>query len=231
MEIILLKIFPLGQYIIRSAYFGYPTEKDTIVLTESNKDLTVNFDLRVYRVPIEYSDSLKEYHNLFRCYYPEEILEIRVDSVSERKDSLYLTFLNRTNFPIYLIEDLDCFNTLSIIIKNKEGNIIPEKIFILRCDQLGMNYLPQRHNSVKINPFGKIKFPVVEADELRINYDELPTGEYFVSVKYEVKDFKYLPGTLSYSAKNNDIFGDELEILSKSLKGIYYSSKDFIISK
>ena len=103
---------PFGQYAIKCTYIGYPPGTDTIDVTNENPEVNLDFELTIPKIPIVMPDSLQQYHNLIAALDASEILEIHIDSVSKNFDYTYLTITNKTAYPIYLIEDMLCFNTV-----------------------------------------------------------------------------------------------------------------------
>jgi len=221
---------PLGKYIIKCSYIGYAAQKDTIELTENNSNLTKNFSLKVLRVSVSMPDSIKEYHNLFNTYKPDEMLDIFIDSLSRDYRTVYLTFTNKTKYPIYLIEDLPCFNTVSIIVKNESGKIIRRNLPI-GCEAIPIT-LPKKKNLIKLEPFASIHFPPFIMQAYSLKDYLLPKGKYLISLKYEIKDYKYLPGVYPSTDFNYyNYYKEEIEVLNQATRGIFYSKNEIVIEK
>lgn len=224
-----IKGIPLGKYVISCYFFAYATQRDTIDLNKNNYTLEKDFSLKVLKIPISMPDSLKDYHRVFESYKPNEILTIFIDSVDQDNKYLYLTFVNKTKYSIYLIEDLPCFNTISVIVKNVNREVIKRNV-TNGCDVPGLNDLPQKNNFLKLKSFSTLSLPPTKIHEFYFNHPLLPKGKYYVSVKYEIADYKYLPGI--YSNPDYDYYEnlkDEIEVLNKATRGIFYSINEIEI--
>jgi len=225
-----IKNIPLGKYILQCSFIGYATQKDTIELTINNSRIKKDFYLRVLKIPIPMPDSIKEYHKLFSSYKPDEILDIFIDSLSQDYRTVYLTFTNKTKYPIYLIEDLPCFNTVSIILKNESGETIRRNM-LSGCDVIPIT-LPKKKNLIILEPFTSIHFPPFIMQAYYINSQHIPKGKYYISLKYEIKDYKYLPGV--YSSTEFDYYHsyrEEIEVLNQATRGTYFSENELVIEK
>ncbi len=227
-----IKDIPLGKYIIKCYFLAYATQTDSIELTKNDSEIKIDFSLKVLKIPISMPDSLKDYHELFSSYKPNEILNIFVDSISQDYEYLYLTLTNKTKHPIYLIEDLLCFNTLSVIVRNVKGEIIKPNGANLGCDVLGVNYLPQKNNIMKLNALSSINFPPTKIHEFCFRHTRLLEGKYYISVKYEIDDYKYLPGIYSNSDYNYyENYKIEIEVLNQATRGTFYSDNEIVVEK
>jgi hypothetical protein len=221
---------PLGKYTIQCSFIGYATQKDTIELTENDFEIIKDFDLKVLRIPISMPDSIKEYHNLFSNYKSEEVLKILIDSLSQDYRTVYLTFTNETKLPVYLIEDLPCFNTVSIIVKNENGKSIRRNL-LGGCDVIPIT-LPKKENLIKLETLSSIHFPPFVMQAYSLKDYPLPKGKYYISIKYEIKNYKYLPGV--YSSTEFDYYNsykEEIEVLNQATRGVYYSENEIVIEK
>jgi len=226
-----IKNIPLGKYVIECTYIGISTQIDTIELTDNKPELLKDFYLRFLKIPISMPDSIREYHNVFSSYKPEEILTIVIDSISKKYDSLYLTFTNKTKFPVYLIEDLLCFNTITVFIENEKGQNIDGNVINLGCDVGGENHLPQKNNLIKLNPFESLQLSFVIHEYSIKDYSSL-NGKYYISLKYEIKDFKYLPGIYTNTEIDYyNIFREEMEILNQATRGVFFSKNEIVIER
>lgn len=224
-----IKNIPLGKYIIKCGYVGSPSEKDTIEITEENTEIKKDFYL-FNPIPVSMPDSIKEYHSLFSSYKPDEILNIFIDSLSQDFRKVYLTFTNKIKYPIYLIEDMTCFNDVTIIMKNEDGEIIKRNT-LSPCDIRPLT-LPGRKNLIKLEPFASIQFPPFYMQTYDINSRFIPKGKYYISVKYEIKDYKYLPGI--YHSDEFDFekaYKETIEVLNQATRGTYYSENVLEIEK
>jgi hypothetical protein len=226
-----IKDIPLGKYTITCYFFAYATQRDTIELSTKNSGIKKNFSLKVLKIPISMSDSLKDYHELFSSYKPNKILNILIDSINQDYEDLYLTFTNKTKHTIYLIEDSPCFNTISVIVRNVKGEVIKHKV-ASGCDVPGINYLPKENNLIKLKPFSSLSFPPTKIHEFSFNHSNFPKGKYKISVKYEIEDFKYLPGIYSDPDYNYyEKYKDEIKVLNQATRGTFYSVNEIEMKK
>jgi hypothetical protein len=223
---------PFGQYAIKCTYIGYPPGFDTINVTNENSEVILDFELTIPKIPIVMPDSLQQYHNLISTLDPSEILEINIDSVSKNFDYTYLTITNNTEYPIYLIEDMLCFNTVDEILKESKGEEVSSNIVNLGCDDLGAIELPKLKNLIIIEPFSTKKFPPVRNYKYRMINSPKMTGKFYLSIKYQMRDYKYIPPyTMArsfddYYAKHKE----EIYVLNRATRGIFYSKNSIIVN-
>ncbi len=220
---------PFGKYVIRCNYIGSPDEIDTIEVTLNKPELKKDFYL-FNPILISMPDSIKRYHDLFLTNKPDEILNIVVDSLSSDFRKVYLTFTNKTKYPVYLIEDMECFNTVTVIMKNESGEIIKRNT-LSPCDVFPPA-LPREKNLIKLEPFTSTHFPPFYMQTYDINSRHIPKGKYWVSVKYQMKDYKYLPGIYHSDRFNNEkSYQETIEVLNQATRGTYYSGNEVVIEK
>jgi hypothetical protein len=217
---------PFGQYAIKCTYIGYPPGFDTINVTNENSEVILDFELTIPKIPIVMPDSLQQYHNLISTLDPSEILEINIDSVSKNFDYTYLTITNNTEYPIYLIEDMLCFNTVDEILKESKGEEVSSNIVNLGCDDLGAIKLPKLKNLIIIEPFSTKKFPPVRNYKYRMINSPKVNGSYYLIIKYQMKNYKIIPpyiGARSFEDyfENHE---EEIYILNRATRGIFYST-------
>jgi hypothetical protein len=223
---------PFGQYVIKCTYLGYPLGFDTIVVTKDNPEITLDFELTIPKIPIVMPDSLQQYHNLMATLDESKMIEIYIDSISENFDYTYLTFINKTKYPIYLIEDMLCFNTVDEILKDSIGEPVNSNIVNMGCDVLGAIELPKLKNLIILKPYGTIKFPPVKNYKYRMINSPKVVGTYYLIVKYQMKDYKYIPPyTLARSLE--DYYAnhkEEIYVLNRATRGIFYSTHAVIVT-
>jgi len=174
---------PFGQYAIKCSYIGYPPGIDTIKVTKENPEVTLNFELTIPKIPIVMSDSLQHYHNLIATLDVADILEIHIDSVSRYLDYTYLTFTNNSEYPIYLIEDMYCFNTVEEILKDSVGEKMSPNIVNIGCGVLGAIELPKIKNLIIVEPFSSKRFPPVKNNKYRSINSPKVVGTYYLIIK------------------------------------------------
>jgi hypothetical protein len=220
---------PFEKYVLRISGRPYWTERDTIELSKESYNVRNDFVVKLGKVPLIMPDSLKEYHNLFSSYKPDEILKIWIDSIDQNFRTLYLTFTNKTKYPLYLIEDIVCFHTIETVVRNESGDYI-RPYMLNACDQ-GFNETPFRENQIKIEPYDSIKFPPVRIHEYAMKrYPE--KGRYSLRVIYNGKDYKFLPGL--FSNPKNDYYKnykDAMEVMNYSIRGRFFSDNMIYIEK
>lgn len=222
-----LKDIPYGTYVIRSSYLIYVAEEDTIQLTSKNTVVRKDFQLDFMEVPISMPDSLKKYHHKFAKLEPEEIIEFRIDSAKNHLRDVHFTFKNKTNHNVFLIEDLLCFNTINIIVRNERGEKIKSNVVDLACDVIGLNYLPQKENLIKLSPNDSLKIMSVKSTEYNFKY--YPKGKYYISAKYKIKDWEYLPGTYNDPDMDYDkVYKEEIYVLNRATRGTFYSKNEIV---
>jgi hypothetical protein len=222
-----LKDIPFGTYVIRSSYLIYVAEEDTIQLTSKNTVVQKDFQLDFMEVPISMPDSLKEYHQKFEGLEAEKIIEFRIDSVKNHLRDVYFTFKNKTNHTVYLIEDLLCFNTINIIVRNERGEKIKTNVVDLACDVIGLNYLPQKENLIELSPNDSVKIMSANSEDYNFNY--YPKGKYYISAKYKIKDWKYLPGAYNDPDMDYDkVYKEEIYVLNRATRGTFCSENKIV---
>ena len=222
----IIRKVPFGKYAMRCSYVGYPSKMDTVLINEDNPEATVDFELTIPKIPIVMPDSLQQYHNLIASLDSSKILDITIDSVSKNFDYAYLTFTNKTKYPIYLIEDMLCFNTVDEILTDSIGEPVNSNIANMGCDVLGAIDLPKLKNLIILKPYGTIKFPPVKNYKYRMINSPKVVGTYYLIVKYQMKDYKYIPPyTLARSFE--DYYAnhkEEIYVLNRATRGVFYST-------
>lgn len=228
----IIRKVPFGKYAVRCSYVGYPSKTDTINLTKDNPGVTLDFEITIPKIPIVMPDSLQQYHNLIATLNSSEILEINIDSVSKNFDYTYLTFTNKTDYTIYLIEDLLCFNTVDEILKDSIGEQINSNIINMGCDVLGAIELPKLKNLVVLEPLGTLKFPPVKNYKYRMINSPKIVGTYYLIVKYQMKDYKYIP-PYTQARSFEDYYAnhkEEIYVLNRATRGIFYSTNSIVVT-
>ncbi|MCW8805361.1 MAG: carboxypeptidase-like regulatory domain-containing protein [Ignavibacteriaceae bacterium] len=129
----IIRNVPFGQYEIRCSYIGYPSKIDTILVSKENPEVILDSELTIPKIPIVMPDSLQQYHNLISTLDQSKILEITIDSVSKNFEYTYVTFTNKTKYPIYLVEDMYCFNTVDEVLKDSKGEELSSNIVNMGC--------------------------------------------------------------------------------------------------
>ena len=228
----LIKNLPLGIYIIRCSDISYMTVIDTIEITANQPTVIKNYDLKVLKYPILMPDFIRAYHNLFSKLSPQETLSIIIDSVNQNNNLLYLTFQNNCKYPLYIIKDKLCFSTISVIIRDEDGKKIKANLVNLGCDVGGMNYLPQRSDLLRINPFKSIKLPATEIYDYSLKKYPPKKGNYYLQVRYKIYDYKYIYGLYAKTESEfNRIYKDEIEVLNQATRGEYFSENEIEIKR
>jgi len=222
----IIKSVPFGQYEIKCSYVGYPSRTDTILVTKDNPELILDFELTTPKIPIVMPDSLQQYHNLIATLDPSKILEINIDSVSKNFDYTYLTITNKTEYPIYLIEDMLCFNTVDEILKDSKEEEVSSNIVNLGCDVIGAIELPKLKNLIIVEPFSTKKFPPVRNYKYRMINSPKVTGSYYLIVKYQMKDYTFIPPYIGARSFEDyyEYHEEEIYVLNRATRGIFYST-------
>ena len=217
---------PFGQYAIKCTYIGYPRGIDTIDVTNENPEVTLDFELTIPKIPIIIPDSLQQYHNLIATLDPLKILEINIDSVSKNFDYTYLTITNKTEYPIYLIEDMLCFNTVDEILKDSKEEEVSSNIVNLGCDVIGAIELPKLKNLIIVEPFSTKKFPPVRNYKYRMINSPKVTGSYYLIVKYQMKDYKFIPPYIGARSFEDyyEYHEEEIYVLNRATRGMFFST-------
>jgi hypothetical protein len=222
----IIRNVPFGQYVIKSSYIGYPPGIDTINLTNENPEVTLDFELTFPKIPIVMPDSLQQYHNLISTLDQSKILEITIDSVSKNFEYTYVTFTNKTKYPIYLVEDMYCFNTVDEVLNDSKGEELSSNIVNMGCGDFDAIYLPKLKNLIIVEPFSTKKFPPVRNYKYRMINSPKVNGSYYLIIKYQMKNYKIIPpyiGARSFEDyfENHE---EEIYILNRATRGIFYST-------
>ncbi len=214
---------PYGKYIlVCSGLFNYL--KDTVTVSSENDTIFKKYFFKGFtkaRMPVP--DSVKEYHNLFSNLKESEILEIFIDSTDKNYDSVYVTFRNKTEYPVYLIEDLICFPTITFQFIDENSNILESSIPNLGCD-IVQSYLPRKENLIKLNSKESLSYvlPLLILD----SYKSIPnfTGKYLLNIVYSVPQYEYVPlRTVETEDEIYKNYKEEIEVLNLAVKGVYTS--------
>jgi hypothetical protein len=222
----IIRNVPFGQYEIRCSYIGYPSKIDTILVSKENPEVILDFELTIPKIPIVMPDSLQQYHNLISTLDQSKILEITIDSVSKNFEYTYVTFTNKTKYPIYLVEDMYCFNTVDEVLKDSKGEELSSNIVNMGCGDFDAIYLPKLKNLIIVEPFSTKKFPPVRNYKYRMINSPKVNGSYYLIIKYQMKNYKIIPpyiGARSFEDyfENHE---EEIYILNRATRGIFYST-------
>lgn len=218
---------PFGQYEIKCTYVGYPPRTDTILVSKDNPEVTLDFELTIPKIPIIIPDSLQQYHNLIATLDPSKILEINIDSVSKNFDYTYLTITNKTEYPIYLIEDqIIGFHSVDEVLRDSKGEIVNSNIVNISCDAFYPIELPKLENLIIVKPFSTIKFPPIEISNFRMIKSLKVKENYYLSIKYHMKDYRYLIPFVSVDSIDDYYanHAEEIYVLNRATRGIFYST-------
>lgn len=222
-----------GNYIIKNAPFGshklkcgalaHNTRMDSVKLDDVNNNVVVNFVLPIGLARLIIPDSLKQYHAEIARLKSEDLMKIVIDSISADYSSLYLKFINKSSYPIYLLDNLHCFKSIDLFLTNENGEVFHGTVPIMDCDLCCE--LPKKKDLITLPPFSSLSYPAVKVGYyFDFGLHPLPKGKYFVNVQYEMRDLKYLP--LGAVPGPNNLY-----VLSKATRGIFKAENRIAIER
>jgi len=223
-----------GEYNLFCSVIGYYRQSKIISIDGELPRINIDFDMEMFKtIPVIIPDSLKEYHCLMSSLGSEQKLHIKIDSISSDFKYVFISFENLSDYPIYLVEDLQCFNTVNIQLYSNHDKLIKPNILRLDCDHLPMNFAPHLENMITLTPHESIRFPKVEIRNYSLSKIFIKGNVYYVKAIYKLKDYKNIPGIIlmSEQEKNYDysnMYSEEKYVLSRATRGVYESNKYII---
>jgi len=236
----IIQNIPYGSYLLKCSFVMHGTQQLQIDLNKNTSPINIDFMMDFPpKIPLCVPDSIQKYHEMISKLSSKEFLEIKIDSISTDYGRIYTSFTNKSQYLIYVIENLQCFNTIDIEVTDKYGKSIFIGLPRVDCDVIGVNYLPQINNMLIIKPYQKIEFPTISIfGRYSISNRLLKNEKYYLRIIYRIKDYQYLPIYHSYSVLDDDIlrkynkaYEDEIYILNRATRGIFSSDKIEIIGK
>ena len=104
--------------------WGCIKQTDTIYVENENQDINKTYFLE--RALIESTAESESYHEKLKYYSQKDsLLLINVDSVKVSKNQLsfFLSFLNCTNIPVYILRTIGCIRPVKVTLINEIGKM------------------------------------------------------------------------------------------------------------
>lgn len=226
---------PAGTYSLKVYGFTYKIYMDTIIIKKIDQFVAIDIKLKSAVFNFDTDAEIEEYHSYVNQFKPEEILEIKIDSIESfgRNDLslsahphdvvVYSTFTNLTEKSIYVIRDVQCLRMIDPIIVNSENAVMESNSAFIDC--VGMKERAYLEDFFEIKPHSSITYsPIV----LYFNdFRRYPADEYSIRIKYRFKFVNKLPGISGLSPGDDDVYKEKnkdiIYCYSKALRGEYIS--------
>lgn len=233
----IFKNIPIGNYEIHiSKYYDensfnpvhYRDFYDTLNLIDNDSIINLNVKLKRWAVYIDTVKSIEKYHNYFKTLDPNNILSIKLDSLSFGRYywKLYSTFYNKTDSTIFLIKELECLRLAESIVTNSKGQIMKRNMVSFDC--MGKS-LPDSSDIIEILPHDSAKYNPVTLKFHNFYY--YPKDTYSIKLEYKYERRKTLPGAFANPRYNyEERLKKQIYYFNVALRGDYISNNSIIFN-
>lgn len=219
---------PTGKYFVAVYKYGYILNKDTFYV--SRDDEQIRYDVKLEKDVVTGNDApeVKKYHDYFSQFKPENILEIRLDSIVARKFilkertayeiSIHITFTNKTDSTIYILENFLCRQRVKLLVRNSKGEMLKDYTVIPDCMD---REISDSGEFIRIPPHTSINYP--QKNFGVDNFLYYPSDIYTVGLQYEYSEKDRLHGNEHPDWDYKNTLEERLYYYNIALRGKFMS--------
>jgi hypothetical protein len=174
---------PEGKYIVRVSYVGLLPKMDTVLFSGNNLSFVKDYRIGFMVIKPSQIKEIRDYYdNLKISAGSKKIVSIIMDSLSLDKDSItvYSTFVNNTNYPVYISSPYKYKPAVTFQIKTTDG------IEISKIQTFYYDYDVSEDDVTVLPPKGQYKY-TLKKEPLPHNVIRSLDSTFTISIKYKAE--------------------------------------------
>jgi hypothetical protein len=174
---------PEGKYIVRVSYVGLTPKMDTVLFSGNNLSFVKDYRIGFMVIkPSQINEIRKYYDSLKLSAGSKKIISIIMDSLSLENDSItvYSTFVNNTNCPVYIASPYKYKPAITFQIKTADS------IEISKIQTFYYDYDVSEDDVTVLPPKGQYKY-ILWKEPLPYNFIHSLDSIFTIGIKYKAE--------------------------------------------